>query len=69
MVGGSDGVRAKMTGHWRDGAGLSPLPSGLQRCCRLIWDFPFDVPYHQSGGWQLCLIRVLPLEVCGSGLN
>ena len=30
---------------------LSPLPSGLQHCCRLIGDFPFDVPY--SGGWQL----------------
>ena len=51
----------------KNGTGLSPLPSGLPHCCRLIWDFPFDVPY--SGGWQLCLVRVLPLEVCGSGLN
>ena len=29
----------------RDGTVLSPLPSGLQHCCRLIWDFPFYVPY------------------------
>ena len=52
VVGGSGGVRAKMTGTGgKDGTGLSPLPSGLQHCCRLIGDFPFDVPY--SGGWQL----------------
>ena len=51
----------------KNGTGLSPLPSGLQHCCRLIWDFSFDVCYN--GGWRLYLVRVLLLEVCGSGLN
>ena len=64
-VGGSQ-LRGQGTGG-KDGTGLSPLPSGLQHCCRLIGDFPLDVPY--SGGWQLCVVRELPLDVCGPGLN
>ena len=37
VVGGSGGVRAKMTGDWREGwdSAIS-FPSGLQHCCRLI---------------------------------
>ena len=68
MVGGSGGVRANMTGTGgKDGTGLSPLPSGLQQCCRLIRDFPLMSPTVEDGGFVW--LRVLPLQVCGSGLN